>query len=344
MHLLCFLYLQPDVLARVAPLSLDQLDQETVQLLNSVPGKILPLEQDSDILINEGRTIYSIRAVNTSDRPIQVGSHYPFIETNKYLVFDREKAYGMRLNIPAGMAIRFEPGDARNVPLVEISGSKIVRGGNNLCDGEVSNRNLPLVMERVRARGFGHRKQEQVHASKPHKMSRADYIASFGPTVGDRTHVLVIEVEKDYTHYGDEVKFGGGKVIRDGQGQAAGRNAEEVLDLVITNAVIVDALLGVVKADIGIKGNEIVGIGKAGNPDIMAGVDPKLVIGCSTEVVAGDCWWYHNPDWWWLRAIGRDPCNHMYFGGAENIRQHDDEYRLHATEFWIHGQREHFIH
>lgn len=283
---------KPDVLARVAPLSLDDMDQETVQLLNSIPGKILPLEQDSDILINEGRTIYSIRAVNTSDRPVQVGSHYPFIEANKYLVFDREKAYGMRLNIPAGMAIRFEPGDARNVPLVEIAGSKIVRGGNNLCDGEVSNRNLPLVMERVRAGGFGHRKQDQVHVGKPHKMSRADYIASFGPTVGDRIKLgdtcLVIEVEKDYTLYGDEVKFGGGKVIRDGQGQAAGRRPEEVLDVVITNAVILDALLGVVKADIGIKGNEIVGIGKAGNPDIMAGVDPKLIIGCSTEVVAGE--------------------------------------------------------
>ncbi|XP_077510313.1 urease subunit alpha-like isoform X1 [Amblyomma americanum] len=283
---------KPDVLSRVAPMPLEDIDHETIQHLSSVPGKILPLEQESDIVINEGRPVFSLRVVNTSDRPVQVGSHYPFIEANKYLVFDREKAYGMRLNVPAGMSIRFEPGDARTVPLVEISGSKVVRGGNNLCDGQVTNKNLPQVMERVQARGFGHKKQEQVYPSKPYKISRADYIASYGPTVGDRVKLgdtcLVIEVEKDYTIYGDEVKFGGGKVIRDGMGQAAGRNADEVLDIVITNALILDALLGVVKADIGIKGNEIVGIGKAGNPDIMAGVHPNLIIGCSTEVVAGE--------------------------------------------------------
>lgn len=283
---------KPDVLARVAPMPLNMMDEDTIHHLSTAPGHILPLEQDSEITLNEGRSISSLRVVNMSDRPVQVGSHYPFIEANKYLVFDREKAYGMRLNIPAGMSVRFEPGDARTVPLVEIAGHKVIRGGNNLCDGKVANQNLHQVMEKVRARGFGHKKQEQVYHSKPYKMSRADYISSFGPTVGDRVKLadtcLVIEVEKDYTYYGDEVKFGGGKVIRDGMGQAAGRRSEEVLDVVITNALILDALLGVVKADIGIKGNQIVGIGKAGNPDIMAGVHPKLVIGCSTEVVAGE--------------------------------------------------------
>lgn len=283
---------KPDVLARVAPMPLSMMDEDTIRHLSTVPGHILSLEQDSEITLNEGRSTSSLRVVNMSDRPVQVGSHYPFIEANKYLVFDREKAYGMRLNIPAGMSVRFEPGDARTVPLVEIAGLKVIRGGNNLCDGKVTNQNLHQVMEKVRARGFGHKKQEQVYQSKPYKMSRADYISSFGPTVGDRVKLadtcLVIEVEKDYTYYGDEVKFGGGKVIRDGMGQAAGRRPEEVLDVVITNALILDALLGVVKADIGIKGNQIVGIGKAGNPDIMPGIHPKLVIGCSTEVVAGE--------------------------------------------------------
>ncbi|CAN8016627.1 unnamed protein product [Ixodes persulcatus] len=222
----------------------------------------------------------------------QVGSHYHFTETNKYLVFDRKKAYGMRLNIPAGTSVRFEPGDERSVPLVEIAGFRIVRGGNNLCDGNVDIKNLPEVMKRVYANGFGHIKQKTVDKGKPHQMSRANYICHFGPTVGDKVKLadtcLVVEVEKDYTSYGDEVKFGGGKVIRDGMGQASYRRSDEVLDVVITNALIIDAVLGIVKADVGIKGNTIVGIGKSGNPDVMAGVDPCLVIGCGTEVVAGE--------------------------------------------------------
>ncbi|KAM7310305.1 urease subunit alpha isoform X4, partial [Ixodes scapularis] len=168
-------------------------------------------------------------------------------------------------NIPAGTSVRFEPGDERSVPLVEIAGFQIVRGGNNLCDGNVDIKNLPQVMKRVYTNGFGHIKQVKL----------ADTC-------------LVVEVEKDHTSYGDEVMFGGGKVIRDGMGQASYRRSEEVLDVVITNALIIDAVLGIVKADVGIKGNTIVGIGKSGNPDVMAGVDPCLVIGCGTEVVAGE--------------------------------------------------------
>jgi urease subunit alpha len=123
---------------------------------------------------------------------------------------------------------------------------------------------------------------------------RRTYADLYGPTTGDRIRLadteLVIEVEKDFTHYGDEITFGGGKVIRDGMGQSssalreAGRGA---LDLVITNAVIVDHW-GIVKADIGIKNGRIVKIGKAGNPDTMDGVDPELVVGAGTEVIAGE--------------------------------------------------------
>ena len=124
------------------------------------------------------------------------------------------------------------------------------------------------------------------------RIPRRQYADLFGPTVGDRVRLadteLLIEVERDFTVYGDEVKFGGGKVIRDGMGQSARAVAADgVLDLVITNALILDHW-GIVKADIGVRDGRIVGVGKAGNPDIMAGVTPGLIIGASTEVIAGE--------------------------------------------------------
>jgi urease subunit alpha len=120
------------------------------------------------------------------------------------------------------------------------------------------------------------------------KIGRRAYAEMFGPTVGDRVRLadteLVVEVEKDFTIYGEEVKFGGGKVIRDGQGQSQ-RVAKFVADTVITNALIIDHW-GIVKADIGIKNSRISAIGKAGNPDIQPGVN--IVIGAGTEVIAGE--------------------------------------------------------
>lgn len=119
-------------------------------------------------------------------------------------------------------------------------------------------------------------------------ISRKAYAEMFGPTTGDRIRLadtsLFIEIEKDYTIYGEEVKFGGGKVIRDGMGQSQRPHAE-VMDTVITNAVIIDHW-GIVKADIGIKSGRIAGIGKAGNPDIQPNV--TLVIGGATEIIAGE--------------------------------------------------------
>jgi len=123
----------------------------------------------------------------------------------------------------------------------------------------------------------------------PHKMSRSAYAQMFGPTVGDRMRLadtyLVIEVEKDFTTYGEEVKFGGGKVIRDGMGQSQRTRSEGAVDTVITNAVILDHW-GIVKADIAIKDGRIAAIGKAGNPDVQPGVD--IIIGPGTEVIAGE--------------------------------------------------------
>src|SRR3989441_1041552 len=124
------------------------------------------------------------------------------------------------------------------------------------------------------------------------RIPRRQYADLYGPTVGDRVRLadteLLIEVERDFTTYGDEVKFGGGKVIRDGMGQSArATSAEGALDLVITNALVLDHW-GIVKCDIGVRGGRIVGVGKAGNPDIQAGVTPGMIVGASTEVIAGE--------------------------------------------------------
>src|SRR5450759_4680657 len=123
----------------------------------------------------------------------------------------------------------------------------------------------------------------------PYRISRARYADMFGPTTGDKVRLadtdLIVEVEKDFTVYGEEVKFGGGKVIRDGMGQSQMTNRQGAVDTVITNALILDHW-GIVKADVGLKGGRIAGIGKAGNPDIQPGV--TLVIGPGTEVIAGE--------------------------------------------------------
>src|SRR5207248_1806902 len=124
-----------------------------------------------------------------------------------------------------------------------------------------------------------------------HRIDRAHYAAIFGPTTGDRVRLgdtdLVAEVERDHAVYGDECKFGGGKVLRDGMGQATGVSEHDALDVVITNALILD-WTGIYKADVGIKGGRIAGIGKAGNPDVMANVTPGMVVGVTTEAIAGE--------------------------------------------------------
>src|SRR5437868_12098353 len=124
-----------------------------------------------------------------------------------------------------------------------------------------------------------------------HSMKRQHYADMFGPTVGDKVLLgdtnLVAEIEKDFAVYGDECKFGGGKVLREGMGQAAGVSQSDALDCVITNALIID-YTGIIKADVGIKNGLIAAIGKAGNPDVMAGVTPGMIVGVTTEVIAGE--------------------------------------------------------
>lgn len=122
------------------------------------------------------------------------------------------------------------------------------------------------------------------------RISRAAYAGMYGPTVGDRVRLadteIVIEVERDLTTYGEEVKFGGGKVIRDGMGQSQVTRANGAMDTVITNALILDAVTGIIKADVGLKDGKIAAIGKAGNPDTQPGV--TIVIGPGTEIIAGE--------------------------------------------------------
>jgi urease subunit gamma/beta len=122
-----------------------------------IPGEVLPAP--GKIVLNEGRDAISIAVTNTGDRPIQVGSHYHFIETNRALVFHRSAAYGRRLDIPAGTAVRFEPGETKTVALVTIAGNQIIRGGNALADGKVSAENQKKTLTAVRERGFGDEKK-----------------------------------------------------------------------------------------------------------------------------------------------------------------------------------------
>lgn len=257
---------------------------------DKLPGAVIALK--SRIVLNKGRERVQLRVTNNGDRPIQVGSHYHFIETNPSLVFDRGKAYGKRLDIAAGTAVRFEPGDVKTVTLVSIAGNKMISGGNLIAPGIVDLSRTEAIIQSLIQRGFGHTPEPgALEVTMDSDIGREAYISMFGPTVGDRVRLgdtaLWVEVEKDLTVYGDEVKFGGGKSIREGMGQATNRSEAECLDLVITNALIVD-WSGIYKADIGVKNGLIAGIGKAGNPDVMAGVHPSLVIGSSTEVIAGE--------------------------------------------------------
>jgi urease subunit gamma/beta len=123
-----------------------------------IPGAAQIL--DGEIELNVGRATAELAVTNLGDRPIQVGSHYHFIETNAALQFDRGTAYGKRLDIPAGTAVRFEPGETKTVKLVEIAGKKVIRGGNNLASGKVSAAGKKTALKRVKQKGFADTKQQ----------------------------------------------------------------------------------------------------------------------------------------------------------------------------------------
>jgi urease len=255
------------------------------------PGAVVPVK--GKVALNENRRRIKLKVTSKGDRPIQVGSHYHFIETNPQLEFDRGRAYGFRLDIPAGTSVRFEPGDTKTVTLVEIGGNKVIRGGNNIATGGVELWRVEEIVTSLQQAGFAHVPEPAGDAAaiNTFQMDRAAYATMFGPTTGDLVKLgstdLWIKVERDFTVYGDECKFGGGKTLREGMGQATGRSDSESLDMVVTNALIVD-WTGIYKADIGVKNGLIVAIGKAGNPDVMDGVTPNMVVGSCTDVVAGE--------------------------------------------------------
>jgi urease len=198
------------------------------------------------------------------------------------------------LDIAAGTSVRFEPGDTKTVNLVQIGGNQIIKGGNGLATGSIHDVQVAdSLVEKLQKGGFHHTPEpagDSTHLDT-FTLEREAYNAMFGPTTGDVVRLgatnLWIKVEKDFTQYGDECTFGGGKSIRDGMGQASGRADIDCLDLVVVNALIVD-YTGIYKADIGVKNGIIVGIGKAGNPDIMDGVDPGMVVGSNTDVIAAE--------------------------------------------------------
>jgi urease len=152
-------------------------------------------------------------------RCIQVGSHYHFTEVNKSLSFDRSLSLFRHLDIAAGTAVRFEPGDSKTVTLVDIAGGRSVTGGNNLVNttsAALDDGGRALVVSDLVKRGFAHVVQKQATSEPvPFEMSRETYASMYGPTTGDKVRLgdteLWIEVEKDLTVYGDELKFGGGE-------------------------------------------------------------------------------------------------------------------------------------
>lgn len=180
---------------------------------------------------------------------------------------------------------------------MSLGGKKNVVCGNGLTGGVADESKWDEVERRMEAKGgFGNVAATEVPEGKPYVLSRSAYADAYGPTTGDRVRLgdtsLVARIQSDYTTYGEECKFGGGKSLREGMGQMTSAPASLALDCVITNAMIIDATLGVIKADIGIKGNKIHNIGKAGNPDTMNGVTltpgREMIVGPTTDVIAGE--------------------------------------------------------
>ncbi|KAK5936720.1 Urease [Knufia obscura] len=258
-----------------------------------MPGAVIPAKKGK-IVLNKGRNRIKLKVTNKGDRAVQIGSHYSFIEANPQLAFDRIRAYGYHLDVPSGMSTRFEPGDMKTVTLVEIAGLRTITGGSSIASGLIDPSRVSQILRNIGEQGFQHVPEEPTNNEDeigPYEMERSDYASMYGPTTGDLVRLgatdLWVKVEKDFTSHGDECTFGAGKTLRDGIGVKSGRGDAECLDMVITNALIID-WHGIIKADVGTKGGYIVGIGKAGNPDVMDGVDPTLVIGSNTDVISGE--------------------------------------------------------
>lgn len=212
------------------------------------------------------------------------------METNPYLDFDRQKAYGYHLDLPAGEFMRFEPDDTHTITLTQIGGLRVIKGGSGLATGTIGDERAGAILLRLQEAGYKHTPHDVgvKCGIKPYSMSRSKYSVMYGPTEGDFIRLgatdLWVKIEKDHTVYGDECTLGDGKTIRDGMGQASGCSDAECLDLAIVNAVVID-WTGIFKADIGVKDGVIVGIGKAGNTATMDGVSETMIIGSNTDII-----------------------------------------------------------
>ncbi len=274
-----------------------------------------------EMALNAGRSVQTIEVINTGDRPIQIGSHYHFYEVNDALSFNREITKGYRLNILSGTAVRFEPGQSREVELVAIAGKQEIYGFAGRVMGAVdikktSNTSQKMIDRRIHAEHYGPTTGDKVRLADTNLWLEVEYdltsqidddigsdhgsnaTHSLDPNrdsmpisegLGSNNHGMKTkdgssDNSRSQVSIGEEVKFGGGKVIRDGMGQSQ-LMAVEVAETVITNALVVD-YTGIYKADVSLKDGRISAIGKAGNPDIQPGV--TIAIGAATEIIAGE--------------------------------------------------------
>ena len=236
------------------------------------PGQIRSPERD--VALAAGLPRRRITVTSRSARPIRVSSHYPFWRVNARLEFDRAAAAGCRLDLTAGASLRWAPGQTREVTLVALARpdravTPGAAGGSSPWAGAAG----------------GSRESSRLAST----VRQADYAARFGPTTGDRVRLgdtdLWLRVEDDHVGYGDEPVWGYARNIRSRMTQHDRPTADSELDVLIAGVLVVDPLLGVVKTSIGVKDGRIVGIGRAGNPDITSGVD--LTIGPNTLPLMG---------------------------------------------------------
>jgi urease subunit alpha len=229
-------------------------------LAGAAPGAVRGPEGSIELVAGHLRRLITV--TSRSDRPIRVSSHYPFWRVNSRLEFDRAAAVGFRLDIPAGASVRWAPGEVRQVQLVALGGLASPEQGPESGPGD---------------------------SLRPATMARSEYRERFGPTTGDRVRLadtdLWLRVEDDHLGYGDEPVWGYARNIRSRMTQYDRASSASELDVLIAGVLVVDPLLGVVKTSIGIKDGRIVGIGRAGNPDVTSGVD--LTIGPSTMPIMG---------------------------------------------------------
>ncbi len=252
------------------------------------------------IVYHDKLKVTTLKVRNTGDRPVQIGSHFHFFEVNRALEFDRAAAFGQHLNIPASTALRFEPGDEREVKLVPYGGKRArlrlqqPRGRSHVGQGRRCGSSEGGGARREARLSFQTVTRDPIQDPDMATITRNEYVGLYGPTTGDRIRLgdtgLFVEIERDLRGaYGDEIVFGGGKSLREGMGMDNRLTyAGGPPDLVITNVTIIDAVQGVVKADVGIRDGRICAIGKSGNPQTMDGVTPGLELGLATDAISGN--------------------------------------------------------